>query len=135
MSKDNVKKLFEKIQKDAELQKKYAKLMQAHQTEAEKALAEKLIELGKNGGFTFSKEDLLAARAELMDKNNGGKELSENDLENVAGGFKANTRKGLAIGFSIATAGIACGVASIVVESVKGAGECGRESTTVNCGD
>jgi len=47
MSKDNVKQLFGKMEKDSELQKKYASLMRAHQIETEKSLADKLVELGK----------------------------------------------------------------------------------------
>ncbi len=86
MSKDIVKQMFGKMEKDAELQKKYAELMQAHQKDAEKALADKLLELGKTSGFAFSKEDLLAARAELMDRKNANGELADKDLESVAGG-------------------------------------------------
>jgi len=91
MSKDTVKSMFKKIEADKEFRQKYAAMMQAHQAESEKALAEKIIWLGKNSGFTFSKDDLLAARAELMDKANSNGELSETDLEKVAGGRKMTT--------------------------------------------
>jgi len=86
MSKDAVKQMFGKIEKDAVLKTKYAELMQAHQKDAEKALSDKLVELGKTSGFAFSKDDLLTARAELIDKSNSNKELSDDDLTNVAGG-------------------------------------------------
>jgi len=86
MSKESVKQMFGKMEKDAALKAKYAEIMQSHLKETEKALAAKLVEMGKSSGFAFSNEDLLAARAELLDKTNSNKELSDNDLENVAGG-------------------------------------------------
>jgi len=119
MSKDNVKQMFGKMEKDAEFQKKYTELMQAHLKEAEKALNEKLIELGKTSGFAFSKDDLMAARAELVDKLNSNKELSDGDLANVAGG-NADSKKYVGIA-SLMTLGTACavlGVVSLVHEAV-----------------
>jgi len=110
MSKDTVKQMFGKMEKDAELQKKYAALMQANQKEAEKALADKLVELGKTSGFAFSKEELIAARAEFMDEANSNGELSDSDLENVAGGMAV---KNDAIKISIFTLGLGCIVTSI----------------------
>ncbi|HNY11716.1 MAG TPA: Nif11-like leader peptide family natural product precursor [Candidatus Wallbacteria bacterium] len=133
MSKDTVKSMFKKIEADKEFRQKYAAMMQAHQAESEKALAEKIIGLGKNSGFTFSKDDLLAARAELMDKANSNGELSEADLEKVAGGQGFDVRKAVIIGFSVITAGIACGLTSITVELKNGPGGCGRGMTTVDC--
>ena len=112
MSKDNVKKLFGKMEKDAELQKKFAELMRAHQSETEKIVADKLIEFGKNSGFAFSKDDLFAARAELVDKINSNRELNDGDLSKVAGG--GNMEKAMTILSSVFTAGLACAVASIV---------------------
>ncbi len=90
MSKDNVKKMFAKMEKDADFQKKYAGLMEAHHQETEKALADKLIQLGKTAGFEFSNEDLHAARAEVMDNTNSNKELSDDELANVTGGGLTN---------------------------------------------
>jgi len=130
MSKDNVKKMFGKMEKDAELQKKYAVLMQEHQKDAEKILADKLVELGKTSGFSFSHDDLMAARAEVMDKNNSGKELSDSDLANVAGG---GSQKATAVMVSIFSLGIACAVVSYSEEK-NHAGGCGAKmSTTKAC--
>jgi len=126
MSKDNVKQMFGKMEKDANLQKKYAELMQIHQKETENKMAEKLIELGKTSGFTFSKDDLLAARAEIMDTNNSNKELSDNDLENVAGG---GAKKATAVMCSIFSFGIACAVNSVNAEK-QSAGGCGALLST-----
>jgi len=134
MSKDNVKQMFEKIEKDAALKGKYAELMQAHQKEAEKLLTGKIIELGKTSGFAFSNEDLLAARAELMDKVNSNKELSDGDLANVAGG--SATTKALIGVLSLALFGVGCityGLISVTAE-VRDKGSCsGEVSATAKC--
>jgi len=130
VSKDAVKQMFGKIEKDAALKNKYAELMQAHQKDTEKILAEKLIELGKTSGFAFSNEDLLAARAEFADKANSNKELSEDDLANVAGG---GMQKGMYLLISIGLVGVMCGLISISGE-IASKGGCGRElSTTGKC--
>jgi len=105
--------MFAVMQKDAGLQKKYAELIQAHQSETEKMVAEKLIEFGKNSGFDFSKDDLFAARAELVDKINSNGELSDGDLAKVAGGGEGTTKAAVVL-TSVFTAGLACAVASIV---------------------
>jgi len=111
MNKDNVKQMFAKIQKDANFQKNYVELMRKHQLENEKALADKLIEFGKSSGFAFSKDDLQAARAELIDKVNENKELGDNDLANVAGG---GNNKNNAIAKSVYSFGIVCAINSLV---------------------
>jgi len=134
MSKDNVKQMFGKMEKNEELQKKYAALIQAHQIETEKALAEKLIEFGKTAGSIFSKEDLMAARSELADKINENKELADGDLANVAGGNEAS--KCYFGACSFLTLGTACaflGVGSIVNE-IKKQGSCaGSISLSAEC--
>jgi len=130
MSKDNVKQMFGKMEKDAALKGKYADLMKAHQKDAENKMAEKLIEFGKTSGFAFSKDDLLAARSEIMDKANSNKELSDGDLANVAGG---GSQKNAAIAVSICTFGLGCAEMSLNAESNK-KGSCGEVmSTTVKC--
>jgi len=130
MSKDNVKQMFGKMEKDAQLQKKYVDLMQSHQKEAEDKMAEKLIELGKTSGFAFSKDDLVAARSEIMDKGNSNKELSDDDLSNVAGG---GAQKNTAVLCSIFSFGIACAVNSANAEK-QNPGGCGAlMSTTQKC--
>jgi len=110
MSKETVKQMFGKMEKDAALKGKYAGIVQAHQLETEKALADKLVEFGKTAGFKFSKDDLLAARAEFIDNKNSNCELSESDLENVAGGRAVKEE---AISVSIVTLGLGCLITSI----------------------
>jgi len=135
MSKDNVKQMFGKMEKDAELQKKYAALIQAHQIETEKALADKLVEFGKTAGFKFSNENLMAARSELADKINENKELSDNDLARVAGGEgigRTIGSKSTSVIFSIVTVGIYCLERSISMEA-NYKGGCG-DILSATCG-
>ena len=127
MSKDTVKQMFGKMEKDAALKGKYAQLMQAHQKETENKMAEKLIELGKTSDFAFSKEDLLAARAELIDKANSNKELLDGDLAYVAGGI--TDHKAMTVLGSMTSLGIGCVVVSIVASRTPGT-NCGIEMST-----
>jgi len=126
MSKDNVKNMFAKFEKDADLKKKYAEIIAGHQKEAEKTLAGKLIELGKNSGFDFSKDDLMQARSELMDKTNANAELADNELTSVAGGGQ---RKTAGIALSLMSIGILCAIGSIIYEN-DSKGRCATEMTT-----
>jgi len=111
MSKENVKKMFAEIEKDSNLQKKYGELMLAHRKETEKVLSDKLVELGRTSGFAYSKDDLMEARAELVDMANSGGELSEKDLTGVAGGGAKKTN---AIVKSIYSLGLVCAINSLV---------------------
>jgi len=111
MSRENVKNLFRKMENDTELKMKYAEMVMEHSKNAEKALTEKIVILGKTSGFVFTNEDLIAARAELLDVVNSGGELSDDDLAEVAGG-DAGKKAGF-VGISIVTAGIACAAISI----------------------
>jgi len=128
MSKDNVKQMFGKMEKDVALKNKYAELMKAHMKNVENELAEKLIEFGKTSGFAFSKDDLLAARTEILDKANSNQELSEGDLAGVAGGQL--TQKECMVTMSICSFGLACAMASIFNESFA-SGTCGRGMSTI----
>ena len=130
MSKDAVKQMFGKIEKDPSLKGKYVELMRAHQNATEKALTNKLVEFGKTAGFAFSKDDLLAARAEVMDKANSNKELAEEDLEKVAGG-SVQGRKCAATVVSIFTVGIGCAIESVGAELLSSRG-CAGTMTTSN---
>jgi len=133
MSKENVKQLFGKMEKDAELQKKYTALIQEHHKETEKILSGKLLEFGKTAGFEFSMEDLFAARAEFIDKNHSGKELSDSDMGSVAGGI---TQKQIGIITSAVTLGLGCAAMSLAAEFTrpnKGACQSYFSGTDNNC--
>ena len=112
MSKDDVKKMFSKIEKDAGFQKNYFRIIQEHQKEAENFMADRLIEFGKISGFSFTKDDLMAARAELVDKFNSNMELAEKDLASVAGGL--GPQKNNAIVKSLYSFGVVCAINSLV---------------------
>ncbi|HBC75546.1 MAG: hypothetical protein A2008_05785 [Candidatus Wallbacteria bacterium GWC2_49_35] len=129
MSKENVKQMFGKMEKDVQLQKKYAEMMQTLQKENEKNLADKLVELGQTVGLVFSKDDLIAARAELIDNVNANKELSDKDLEKVAGG--GITKVGTVF-FSITSVGIGCAALSIA-SSTRSYGCAGQLSIDGTC--
>jgi len=129
MSRDDVRKMFATIEKDSQMRKKYVEMMQAQQKDAEKALAEKLVEFGKTSGFAFSSDDLLAARAELIDRLNANSELSEKDLTGVAGGISTNI-KNVAIAFSVCSSGLGCAAMSVSEEIRKGSGGCSSAMST-----
>jgi len=134
MSKDNVKQMFAKMEKDAGFQKKYADLMLAYQREAEKSMAEKLLEFGKISGFEFSKDDLMAARSELMEKVNENKELSDKDLTSVAGG-SGITNKEYGATLSACSLGLGCALASVSMEVLRGSGGCGSYLSSTGTAD
>lgn len=86
MSSENIVKMFEKLENDVELKKKYLELMRSHFTEIEKILNDKLVEFGRMAGFTFTGDELKALTAEIANKTAPKKELSITDLDNVSGG-------------------------------------------------
>jgi len=86
VSKDEAKQMFFKIDADEKLLNNFNELIRQNQNEPETVIADKLIEFGKNAGFIFSKEELLAAHSELMDK-----AMADNDLAAVAGGLANQT--------------------------------------------
>ena len=47
-----------------------------YQNESENILTCKIVEFGKKSGFIFSKDDLMAAYAEIQNKKNENNELS-----------------------------------------------------------
>ena len=106
MSQENVKKFFAEIEKNQGLKTKYAEVMK----DSEKALFGKIVELGKQSGFSFTEADLSDLHAAAMDKMNENGELCDSDLTAAAGG-KVNPGMVLA---SIFTLGIACGAVSLI---------------------
>ena len=98
-----MKELYNKVANDKALQAKFAEIMKD-------ASEEKLVAFAKEAGFDVSVDDV---KAYMADKAKG--ELSENDLDMVAGG-KADVYK---VFESIATLGIGCAAQSYA-ESVQG---------------
>lgn len=123
MSTEQIKEFFNKAKADSKLQEQIA-AFQAEISQDEQgipgeqlreALIEKVVALANSIGFTFSIDDLKdaiqAKEAEIAE--NG--ELSDDDLESVAGGGV-----GGAIAFSVASVGIGCGAISIIDAALGG---------------
>jgi len=113
MSKETVKKFFTKMESTPELKKAFTELLGQNQKTPMDTLAEKICVFGKSAGFEFSKVELAAARAELVETANGNGELSDDDLANVAGGAAAIGSKAGNIVASIVSVGIVCAAISI----------------------
>ncbi len=124
MSKDTVKQMFGKMEKEAQLQEKYLEMLRRNQNLTEDVLAEKLIEFGRSSGFAFSKNDLMAARSEILDNANSNRELSDGDLSSLAGGGQQKT---VGVCTSIFGFGVACLLTSLYFERT---GQCGEVLTT-----
>ena len=123
MSTEQIKEFFNKAKADSKLQEQIA-AFQAEISQDEQgipgeqlreALIEKMVALADSVGFTFSIDDLKdaiqAKEAEIAE--NG--ELSDDDLESVAGGGIGGM-----IAVSFVTAGIACGAVSIIDAALGG---------------
>lgn len=82
MSKENVKLFFEKVQEDEELQQHLYRLTGEKREEH----AEKTVEVAREYGYTFSKEDLGEIVIEKLSTVVERGELSEEELEAVTGG-------------------------------------------------
>jgi predicted ribosomally synthesized peptide with nif11-like leader len=84
MAKENVKKFFEEVSKNEDLQKQLKAATEKSSAEIAKdvkAQAEAVVEVAKKAGFDFSADDLLSAGASEDSK------LDMNELDAVAGGW------------------------------------------------
>ena len=85
MAKENVKKFYEEISKNKELQEKLKKAQESYtgdrsnKAEAAEAI---IIPIAKEAGFDFTNEELKKAEMEMAKE----KGISEEELENVSGG-------------------------------------------------
>lgn len=102
MSKEDVKKFIERVGDDPELTEK----VKSAGTDVDE-----VIRLGKENGFDFTAEDMKAAYEEISQS---GTELSDEDLEKVAGGFVTAT----AVMVVASVVGAAAGVASVAMSAV-----------------
>ncbi|MGD1913915.1 MAG: Nif11-like leader peptide family natural product precursor [Rivularia sp. (in: cyanobacteria)] len=82
MSIDAVNQFLEKVAQDSKIQEELAQLIQAedHQRQA-------VVELGAKYGFEFSGDELMAEVEKRQQAAVNSGELSEEELESVAGGF------------------------------------------------
>ena len=74
MSKEQLKALFEKVASDTELSDKIGAA----------TTAEAVIEIAKAAGFSITSEDIQLLLSEVSEEE---EELTDDDLENVAGGW------------------------------------------------
>ena len=79
--------MFETIEKNMELKKKYHEMLRFHYVEIGKIMEDKLIKFGKETGFSFTNEDLKSYMNEFLNKIASNKELSAEDLCKVSGGL------------------------------------------------
>lgn len=87
MAKENVEKFYEEIMKNRDLQEKLMEVQKNYSGEKENRDAlvkELLIPFAKENGYEFTEEEVLAADKEIAMKCG---EVSEDELENVSGGF------------------------------------------------
>ena len=88
--KEDVKKFYEQMSKDKNLQEESAKILNdieaknLPEKERNDAYDKSILELAKKNGFDFTLEDALAFNKTITEKFS---ELSEDDLEQVAGGI------------------------------------------------
>ena len=80
MSVENMKALFEKVEGDEALQAKVKVLTEKHEGQSEAAVAE-LVKVAAEAGYDFSADHV--AQAQKL----AAGELSDDDLEKVAGGY------------------------------------------------
>jgi len=102
MSVEAVKGFIEKVGQDEELAEKVK--------EAGTDVNE-IIRLGKENGFEFTAEDMKALHDETA---KSGEELSDEDLEKVAGGFVTSTAVAVVAGLAAAAASAAALATSVV---------------------
>ena len=80
MSKEQLKALVEKVASDTELSDKIGAA----------TTAEAVIEIAKAAGFLITSEDIQLLLSLLSEVSEEEEELTDDDLENVAGGFNFN---------------------------------------------
>ena len=85
MAKENVKKFFEEVSKNADLQKQLTAATEKNEAEIAKAVkeqAEAVASVAKGAGFDFTAEELIAV---AMPE---GGQLDQSELDAVAGGYR-----------------------------------------------
>lgn len=119
MSKDNVKKFFEELEKNPALKEKFLNAVKENHEEARRQMAVKMVDFAKASGFSFAENDIMELQSDLMDSANNNGELSDADLMKAAGGTSAGP-----ILMSILSLGVGCALVSAVSEYSK-KGACG----------
>lgn len=84
MSRENVKKFFEELEKNEDLKKNFMDTMKEFTGKTNAEAPVKMIKAAKDAGFPFTDGDLREFWNDLMPGANG--ELSDGDLQAVVGG-------------------------------------------------
>lgn len=111
MSMEKAREFYEKVNSDKVLQQKIGELVK----EDPKQMGSIIIKTAKENGFEFNEEEMKTFMAEKAKTVNSGQELSDNQLESVAGGGKSDW-----IVESIASIGTACAVSAASREWLNG---------------
>ena len=111
MSMENARKFYEKVSTDKVLQQKVGQLIK----EDPKKMGAVIIKTAKENGFEFTEEEMKAFMTEKAKLVNPGQELSDSELESVAGGAKRHW-----IVESIASIGTSCAVSAASREALDG---------------
>src|SRR5690625_4963202 len=98
MSLKDVKLFFEKVQEDETIQNKLKSMQIDHQEK----MHENIVKLGAELGYDFDKEDMLNFVKERISTDQTNDELSDDQLDAVAGGSPAAWGIFSAITFAIA---------------------------------
>ena len=91
MAVDDVKKFYEAMSKDKEMQQKFMDIFQKYQESpmdegrAVEIMNQEVLPLAQHMGYSFSMDDLKAYGEKMMQKY-GNCELSEEEMQSVAGG-------------------------------------------------
>jgi predicted ribosomally synthesized peptide with nif11-like leader len=104
MSIENAKAFYEKVRADQGLQQKIGERAKGDPAEMETAI----IKVAEENGYPFTLEEMRTVLKETAEKALKSVELSDAELEVVAGGTK-----GAWIGYSIVSFGTACAISAI----------------------
>ena len=112
MSKDNVKRFFEELDKNSALNEKFISSMGDKMSQAA------IISFAASNGFSFSDDELKDYCTELSDNMNSNHALDDESLAQAAGGIsKLST-----VGISLLSLGTGCALVSILGEVLKRGG-------------
>jgi predicted ribosomally synthesized peptide with nif11-like leader len=117
---EKMKELYQKVAADANLQSKFSTIIQ----DAEKAGAEetgkKLLAFAKEAGYDIEISEMQEFFSDLAEQKN--KELSETELDMVAGGKSVDINWGQVAGTTIAIASLTAGATVVGALVVAGCG-------------
>lgn len=130
MSKENVKAFFAEMEKNQKLHTECVKFLQESEAGSAEALSQ-IVTFGKSAGFQFTEDNMKEYCSKLTDGLHENCELSDEDLQQVAGGFcKINS-----ILISISGLGLACAGVSIYAQIKKMSCAQVLSATDENCHD